>query len=44
MTNRIIGRETKLNQLNAWKQSADPLIVIGGMGKSALNWELATGH
>ena len=42
LTSTFIGRETELNELDAWAKSTDPLMVvegIGGLGKSALNWE-----
>jgi len=45
LTNRFIGRRKELDELDAWARSADPLLVvegIGGVGKSALTWEWAT--
>ena len=42
LTSTFIGRATELDELDAWAKSADPLMVvegIGGLGKSALTWE-----
>ncbi|HZZ78094.1 MAG TPA: DUF4062 domain-containing protein [Gemmataceae bacterium] len=39
---RFIGRNHELELLDAWAQSADPIMVvegIGGLGKSAVTWE-----
>jgi len=42
LTSRFIGRANELDKLDIWAKSADPLMVvegIGGLGKSALTWE-----
>jgi tetratricopeptide (TPR) repeat protein len=42
LTNGFIGRTTELDELDAWAQSSDSIMVvegIGGLGKSALTWE-----
>jgi hypothetical protein len=42
LTSTFIGRATELDKLDMWAKSADPFMVvegIGGLGKSALTWE-----
>ncbi|MEO0596615.1 MAG: DUF4062 domain-containing protein, partial [Chloroflexota bacterium] len=42
LTTTFIGRTRELNQLDAWAQSDDIMMIveaIGGMGKSAVTWQ-----